>query len=120
MEPLARGWLLSTLVGRVPLAIDRRAPHRLDLEDVDHEGWLLASARRRSAAGDVSKRRLLAMASLLGRSAWRSRRRHQAYHPAAEVRRADTSVVAELMLRAVRVGHGRVLALAAWVGSTLL
>ena len=48
---LSRG--VHTLVGRVPLAIDRRAPHRLDLEDVDDEGWLLASARRRSAAGDV-------------------------------------------------------------------
>ena len=40
------------------------------------------------------------------------------YHPVAEVRRADASVVVELLLLAVRVGHGRVLALAAWVGLT--
>ena len=41
------------------------------------------------------------------------------YHPVAEVRRADASVVVELLLLAVRVGHGRVVALAAWVGLTL-
>eukprot|EP00964_Phaeocystis_antarctica_P034446 scaffold19589_cov61-Phaeocystis_antarctica.AAC.2 len=82
----------------------------------------LGSARRRRAAGEVSKRRPLAMASLLGRSTWLSRRRHQALPSGAavaEVRRADASVVVELLLLAVRVGHGRVVALAAWVGLTL-